>query len=106
MLPERKKIRLNKDSKSIKDHEWVRSSFNHVTSTGKAIDLRKLDSNHIRNILAKAQRDENYALNCGLSNLNVFSMELIYRKIHGINKEKKITVKDANNGIKPNKRSL
>lgn len=106
MLPERKKIKFNKNSKSIKDHEQARSSYSHITSTGRIIDLKKLDSNHIRNILAKAQRDEDYALDCGLSKLNVFSMELIYRKVHGIIKEKKITVKDKNNGIKTNRRSL
>jgi hypothetical protein len=106
MLPKRKEIKFTKDSQAMKDHEWVRQSFNHTTSTGKIIDLRKLDTNHIKNVLAKAQRDQMYRINTGLLNLKVLSMELVYRKVHGIAKRDQEAINKIINGGKPNRRSL
>ena len=88
MLPVRKKFKWNKDSSIIKRHHDLRDVFTWTSSNGRITPLPEMDSNHIKNALAKFERGES---NCTDSEVLYLRRESMYREIYKINKiEKKI----------------
>ena len=81
MLKERRKSKYNLDSKEIIDHLSHSRRIKWVSSKGKFILVKDMDSNYIKNVLNKIER-------CKLINkkymVPVLKMELEYREICNI----------------------
>lgn len=88
-LPPRKKLKWNLNSETIKFHKnFVRMVEVWESSNGSQKLYYEMDTNHIKNCIAKIKREE-WKLDC-LANLE---MELIYRQL--------INQNTPENGTKP-----
>ena len=79
MIPKRKEYKWNKISEELIEHNKVRGSI-YKTSRGKNIPIKDLDINHIKNILAKIKREEDWRRNTEY----MLKFELIYRQVYNL----------------------
>tara|TARA_B110000285_G_C14539802_1_gene344495 strand:+ start:29 stop:349 length:321 start_codon:yes stop_codon:yes gene_type:complete len=86
MLPGRKKFKLDKNSDEILRHEALRGIIQWVGSGNKTVNLVRMDTNHIKNAIAKFQRGELPMKEGAIMDL---INEKMYREVHQIGKLEK-----------------
>tara|TARA_B100000768_G_C11209014_1_gene345152 strand:+ start:189 stop:431 length:243 start_codon:yes stop_codon:yes gene_type:complete len=79
MLPKRKDFKWNEDSSLFLDHSSKRNTI-YIDSTGKNRTIKEMDTNHIKNVLNKINRTENWKNNFKV----LLEIELIYRQVYNL----------------------
>jgi len=79
VMLKRKEYKWNKISEELIEHDKVRG-FIYETSKGKKIPVKDLDTNHIKNILAKIKREEDWREQLTY----MLKFELVYRQVHNL----------------------
>ena len=77
-LPKRKQFKWNLQDKNIIHHIKHNRGLKWESQNGKITLLKDMDRNHLRNCIAKAEREPNYV---DLSVLEVLKLEVIYREL-------------------------
>ncbi len=81
-LPKRKKFKWSMQDEAIQNHVNNDRGLTWTSSNGKTQSIAIMDSNYIKNAIAKVERGEK---NGGKFLLPVLKLELIYRQICNIN---------------------
>ena len=86
MLPKRKPFKYNEKSKIIVEHGNQREDLTWQTSAGRILSLPEMDTNHLKNAIAKIKRGDHQNREHMLETLIT---EKIYREVYSLSKIKK-----------------
>ena len=82
---QRKKSKYHEKSDLMLEHGRVRDDLMWTTSTGKNMTLPEMDTNHLKNAMAKIQRGDHKEREHMFETLK---MEKIYREVYSLDKIK------------------